>query len=171
MNLNLPMPFDRNKASVAAQEWGFNCGPAAICAVLNVTPNKLRANMGNFEQKGYTNPGLMKEVLLRCGAKIQLTYRKDEPHGMPIVQHGVMRVQWGGPWTKPGVPMRVRYRHTHWVAVRNHSAEVFDVNAVGLGGWIKESVWATELVPWLIQVCEPKGDGSWWPTHVFEVEL
>lgn len=30
--------------------------------------------------------------------------------------NGINRVQWEGPWLEPGVPARVAYRHTHWVA-------------------------------------------------------
>ena len=80
-----------------------------------------------------------------------------------------MRIQWGGPWTKPRVPMRVRYRQTHWVALRNNNEEVFDVNATCSGGWIKTEEWEWKLVPWLIKEAVPKGDGTWWPTHVLEV--
>lgn len=150
--------------------WCFNCGPGALCAVLNLTPDEVRPLMGDFESKGYTNPTLMLDVLNRAGAKYRQVYRSDDPKGrIPKIQHGLMRVQWGGPWTKPGVPMRVRYRHTHWVALRNDNAEVFDVNATCVGGWMKATEWEWQLIPWLIKECVPKGDGTWWPTHALEV--
>jgi hypothetical protein len=88
-----------------------------------------------------------------------------------------VRVQWGGPWTKPGVPMRVRYRQTHWVGVRERGVakfpgfrrEVFDINAMFVGGWIPYDEWAGRLVPWLIEKCVPHADGQWWPTHVWKL--
>jgi hypothetical protein len=26
-----------------------------------------------------------------------------------------------------------------------------------------------QVVPWLLRECEPKADGTWWPTHCWEV--
>ena len=86
---------------------------------------------------------------------------------------GLVRVQWEGPWTKEGVPMRVRYRHTHWVGARTTDAgwvEVFDINAMSVGGWIDLATWQCRLVPWLIEHYVPKGDGKWHLTHILEVE-
>jgi hypothetical protein len=162
--------FTLDEASAA---WGgkFNCGPAAICALLDLTPDELRPRMGEFESKGYTNPTLMFETLERCNARHRRIYRSDEPNAVfPKLQHGVVRVQWGGPWTKPGVPMRVRYRQTHWVGARENSTEIFDVNAMCIGGWMPFTEWAGKLVPWLIRECCAKADGTWWPTHALEVE-
>lgn len=155
--------------------WCFNCGPGALCAVLNLTPTEIRPLMGDFESKGYTNPTLMWDVLNRIAGRTawRKTYRGDDNIGFPVVKHGLVRVQWGGPWTRHGVPMRARYRHTHWVAMRDqehgHDGEVFDVNAMCVGGWIPFSEWHNELVPWLCRECVPKWDGHFWPTHAIEV--
>jgi hypothetical protein len=162
-------PFTLDDAQRAGDEWQFNCGPAALCAVLGMTPDAIRPMMGDFEGKGYTNPTLMLDILARCNASFRVMYRGDVPNGLPKIEHGLMRVQWTGPWTKPGVPMRARYRQTHWVAVRGASREIFDVNAMCVGGWLPRDEWALQLVPWLIRECCPKGDGGWWPTHALEV--
>jgi hypothetical protein len=170
-----PLRFTAEEADRAVKEWGFNCGPGALCAVLGLTPEELRPLMGDFESKGYTNPTLMKEVLRRAGAAQFMVYRADKPGvDLPLMSHGVVRVQWNGPWTRPGVPMSARYRQTHWIAVRANKTgkQVFDINALGDGrwrGWIPYDVWAYSLVPWLIGACVPKGDGGWWPTHGIEV--
>jgi hypothetical protein len=161
--------FGIDEAQKSGDEWGFNCGPAALCAVLGLTPAELRQSMGDFESKGHTNPTLMTDTLTRCVATFRQVYRADQPGGLPELQHGLMRVQWGGPWTKPGVPMRVRYRQTHWVGMRDGGMEIFDVNAMCVGGWISFNEWSLQLVPWLIRECCPKGDGKWWPTHALEV--
>lgn len=162
--------FTLNEAQ-SAWDGKFNCGPAAICAVLDLTPTELQPLMPGFAEKGYTNPTLMIETLERFKARGRRIYRSDEPNAVfPKLQLGVVRVQWGGPWTKPGVPMRVRYRQTHWVAARKDSTEIFDINAMCVGGWMPFTEWASQLVPWLIRECYPKADGTWWPTHALEVE-
>ena len=103
-------------------------------------------------------------------------YRDDDPGKfLPVLKNGLVRVQWGGPWTKPGVPMRVRYRHTHWIAVREDGniQSVFDINSMGFGdgdpGWCSADGWASNIAPYILNGCEPKADGSWWPTHGIEV--
>jgi hypothetical protein len=169
------------QAQAAAAEWGFNCGPAAVCALLEMTPNELLPHLGEFIAKGYTNPTLMKSILASLGYSTRRLYQATSkyPDGdyPPLPRFGVMRIQWGGPWCKEGVPMAARYRHTHWVAVKYNLAsgspahsKVFDVNALATGpGWLPFTEWSRVLVPGLIKQCEPKGDGDWWPTHCWEV--
>ena len=171
MSAVLPVRFGVEDAQKASDEWGFNCGPGALCAVLDLTPAELRPHLGDFEQKRYTNPTMMSAVLYRVGAKASQVYRSDDPRfpGWPKLQHGLVRVQWGGPWTKPGVPMAARYRKTHWIAMRKGGAEVFDINALEWGGWLPLDAWCHELVPWLCADCGPQWDGTAWPTHALEV--
>lgn len=164
-----PLRFNLQDSNRASDEWQFNCGPAALCAILNLTPDEIRSKMGDFEKKGYSNPTLVFDTLKRCGADYRMVFRRDEPTSHPVIDHGLVRVQWSGPWTKPGVPMRVRYRKTHWAAVREKSTEAFDVNAMMYGGWLPYLLWSSKLIPWLIKECVPKGDGGWWITHGIEV--
>ena len=162
--LVLPCRFDRDDAQSAGEDWGFNCGPGALCAILGMTPSEIRPHMGDFERKHYTNPTLMREIL----ARLNVSY--SDVDDWPTF--GLVRVQWGGPWTKEGVPIRARYRHTHWVASAQAIGQqryVYDVNAMCVGGWITYNEWAFQLVPWLLKECEPKADGAWWLTHRFEV--
>lgn len=175
--------FTEAEANAAADDWNFNCGPAALCAVLDMTPAQLRPHLIDFEQKGYTNPSLMFAVLNNLKIDHRQFYRGDIPsptldsdripHAMispnePGYRLSLARIQWGGPWTKPGVHMGARYRQTHWVASRVVdlcSLEIFDVNAMGDGGWLPFRTWSDKLIPWLIKECVPKADGTWWPTH------
>ena len=169
--------FTRDEA-LTAWNGTVNCGPAAIACIAGLTLDELRPHMGDFESKHYTNPGLMREVLKSLG----ITYRwksyspvlngkapKEEqwPH------FGLCRVQWEGPWTRAGVPIRVRYRHTHWIGCQRIDGEepnIFDVNALGYqNGWIPLSMWSSSLVPWILKHCEPQADGKWHLTHVIEV--
>jgi len=107
----------------------------------------------------------MKAILRGIGIKFAETYRSDEWSTFPEIKFGLVRVQWGGDWTRPGVPMKARYRKTHWVAIKG--GFIFDVNAAQ---WLQHEVWDQKLVPWLCEECVPGWDGLYWPTHVIEVE-
>lgn len=163
------MRFNLNDVSIAFDEWGFNCGPASVCALLELTPNELRPRLGDFETKRYTNPTLMSHILKTCGYQFSQVFRSDDPEPFPKVEFGLIRLQWSGPWTKPGVPIAARYRHSHWIAARNLSSRIFDINAMSVGGWLSFSDWSNDLVPWLLRQCCQKGDGGWWATHAIEV--
>jgi hypothetical protein len=153
----------------ASLDWGVNCGPAALAVVAKKTLQELRPFLGDFERKRYTNPTMMFDSLRRLG----INWRQVKGPSLTWPQFGVVRVQWCGPWTAPGVPPRVAYRHTHWVAAQRLPGQlyVFDVNAMSVGGWIPEPEWREHLVPWLLKECEPKANGYWFLTHVIEIEL
>jgi hypothetical protein len=165
----MSLRFTLADAARANDEWGCNCGPGALAAVTGRTLDEIRPLMGDFERKRYTNPTLMFECLKRTGVK----FWWNQGPAKPMPSYGLLRVQWEGPWTVPGVPMRARYRHTHWIGYEAHDdgqTGVFDINAMNSGGWIAFSNWASILVPWLLKECEPKADGQWHFTHHVEVE-
>lgn len=164
-----PIRFTLKDAQKAGDEWRFNCGPSALCAVLHKTPEEIRPHLLDFESKGYTNPTLMIDILRALKVPHQVVYRNQFPGALPAIKWGLMRVQFAGPWTAPGVPIQARYRHTHWVACRDLNEAVFDVNAMCVGGWLPWKEWSQQLIPWLIKQCYPKADGNWWATHAIEV--
>ena len=170
--------FTLDDAQRARDEWNFNCGPAALAVVSGLTLQDLRPQMGDFESKGYTNPTLMFDCLNRLGinwkprkARGPTGWHSDGLHVWP--RFGLCRVQWEGPWTAPGVPIRVRYRHTHWIAVdstiEGEEPNVFDVNCMCVGGWVPLSEWRHSVVPWLLKQCVPRANGAWHLTHVIEI--
>lgn len=173
-----PIPrFSLDAAQAAGGEWGLNCGPAAVAAVLGLTLNEIRPHLGDFESKHYTNPTLMWEILrnLKADWRASMIGVQGRTIGgrAPWPYYGLARVQWEGPWTAPGVPMRVRYRHTHWVgcaAEIGSDHNIFDVNCMCVGGWVPFSEWNSSVVPWLLQQCEPKANGKWHLTHIVEIE-
>lgn len=175
--------FTLEEAQAASEEWGMNCGPAAVAAVCGFTLEGIRPLLGDFERKRYTNPTLMWEILRNTGRRWKNTIQQcssEHQGSLNWPQHGLARVQWEGPWTAPGVPMRVRYRHTHWVGVSSDSRDwttpgweeprIFDVNCMCVGGLVSLSEWSVSVVPWLLQQCEPKANGRWHLTHVVEIE-
>jgi hypothetical protein len=86
---------------------------AALSAITGLTLNEIRPHMGDFETKRYTNPTMMFAALKSVGVR----WRTNGKNSTHWPRYGLARIQWEGPWTAPGVPMRVRYRHSHWVGV------------------------------------------------------
>lgn len=162
-----PAKFTLDEAQAAADTWGCNCGPGAIAAICGLTLDEARPHLGDFERKKYTNPTLMWAILNSIGAR----WRCDggQPRAWP--RFGLARVQWEGPWTQPGVPMVARYRHTHWVGSwrDGNATQIFDINAMCVGGWLPLSEWAGQLVPWLLRECVRRADGQWHLTHRVEI--
>ena len=158
-------PFDVKDAQVAYDTWGCNCGPGALAGVIGVTLEQIRPWLGNFEQKRYTNPTLMTKILRGLG--IQWTCGKS---GWP--NWGLARIQWHGPWMRPGGPIQARYRHTHWVGclhLSDGSLGIFDINAINNGtGWVSSVDWNNVLVPYLLKD-EPRADGEWSITHAINL--
>jgi hypothetical protein len=168
----IPTRFTQADAERAYDEWGANCGPGAIAAITGKTLDEVRPFLGDFEAKHYTNPTLMFDSLKRLG----IDWRKVTTSVGLWPNHGLVRIQWEGPWTAPGVPMRVRYRHTHWVGAETSSngpkhaeTRIFDINCMCVGGWVPLKEWSESVVPWILRELVPKADGRWHMTHVIEV--
>ena len=170
-----PPRFNRNDAQKASDTWHCNCGPSALAAISGLTLDEVRPHMGDFEHKGYTNPTLMVDSLKRVGVKFHVRRFTDERYcDLDWPRYGLARIQWEGPWTNPGVPIRARYRHTHWVgaSIRDRDAAVgiFDINAMGNGtGWCSLDNWRNVIVPWILKECVPRAAGGWYLTHAIEV--
>lgn len=160
-----PTRFSEQDADRAFNEWGANCGPSALAAILNMTLDEVRPHMGDFEQKHYTNPSLMNAALRSTGKP----WRKI---GAVWPAYGLVRVQWEGPWTEAGVPMRARYRFTHWIGAttRTTPIAIFDINCINNGtGWCSLDDWQRVIVPYLTGLY-PSANGKWHITHAIEVQ-
>jgi hypothetical protein len=167
-----PPQITMKDAQRAWNEWGCNCGPVAIAAALGKSLDEVRPHMGDFESKRYTNPTLMWATLRSLGVYFSFSGGHLGTECWP--SFGLARIQWEGPWTKPNVPARARYRHTHWVGVNGRDRRnigIFDVNALGNGsGWCHVADWKSVIVPWILKECVPKADGKWHITHAVEID-
>lgn len=166
--------FTLDDAVKAHDEWGCNCGPAALAAVCGLTLDEVRKHMGDFETKRYTNPTLMMHSLERIGREFSWkpVRERDGPGSAFLPKFGLARIQWTGPWTAPGANPKWSYRQTHWIGVNARAPDnvgVFDINAMNSGGWVALRDWATSVVPWILSECVPRGDGGWFVTHSVEV--
>ena len=152
------------EALAASESWGANCGPAALAAVIGESLEFVRPHMGDFERKGYTNPTMMYRALQSLGVE----WRRADGRGW--LPRGLVRIQWTGPWTRPGVPARVAYRHTHWVACarRANRVGIFDVNCCNNGtGWVTLDDWEGIIAPYLIAQ-HPRAEG-WEPREAIAI--
>lgn len=158
-----PASVTLDEAVRAGDEWGANCGPGALAAVLNKTLADVRPHLAGFDMKRYTNPTMMFGALRELG--VGWTDTEQWP------TNGLVRVQWGGPWMRVGVPIRARYRHTHWIATRLVDDEMFafDINGACVG-WMTLQEWSSQLAPWLIREAVKRGDGTWSYTHRLELK-
>jgi hypothetical protein len=161
-----PLRFNAEDLRRANAEWGCNCGPTALAAILGLTLAEVRSHLGQFETKRYTNPTMMKQALA------SLCVKWFSASQATFADYGLCRVQWSGPWLGRGIPIQARYRQTHWVASRwiGRNFEIFDVNALSAGGWITQETWQQCLVPWILKHSVPNNDGRWYLTHVWEIE-
>lgn len=150
----------------AFDEWGMNCGPAALCAVTGLSAAEIRPHLGDFEARHYMSPTMVARAAKSLGLTYREVYRREEPGVPPSPSLALVRVQWDGPWMRPKVPVQARYGRTHWIA--QASDEIFDVNAMDIGGWMPYRVWTDRLAP-LIAHEVPKASGKWWFTHVWEI--
>lgn len=162
--------FTWAETEAAYEAWRFNCGPGAICGLLGLRPEEVRPHMGDFEQRGFTNPTLMYAALTSLGVRfaktIDSTCIGQKKLGFP--EFGLARIQWGGPWCSPKAPPQARYRQTHWVASwlspkQGHA--IFDVNA---SVWTAEADWKRLVLTDLLELY-PRADGTWWVTHALEI--
>lgn len=143
----------------AYEAWGCNCGPASVAALLGKTCAEVRPLFPDFAAKRYANPTQVKQALTAAGCRYHVT--KEWPR-----VHGMVFVQWGGPWLEPGVPIGAAYARTHWIAV--DGAAVFDVNHTE---WIAKGHWTMPergLAAWIMQHV-PKCDGTWSVRTALEV--
>lgn len=171
--LGIPLPkFTEAEADAAAAEWGMNCGPSAIAAIGGFSLAELRPELGDFEQKGYTNPTLMWQILRRIGVHFQVATRPFKiGAGWPAF--GLARVQWLGRWSAPNVDPRAAYRFTHWVgscSLRGRGVGIWDVNCLNNGtGWVALAEWEQIIVPFITS--RYKGaNGRYEITHSVEIE-
>ena len=172
--------FTVEEARRASDEWGANCGPGALAGVLGLSLDAVRPHLRGFDQKRYTNPSMMRGALRSIGAQHdwRVVDLGADGIGWKWPVYGLARIQWCGPWNKPGVPIAASYRHTHWIGVRTgeqdrrtgeRPVEILDINCICVGGWVSLDEWSTNVVPWLLKQCEPKATGDWYATHVIEV--
>jgi hypothetical protein len=164
--------FTEDEARKAYEEWGANCGPNALAAMLDLKLDDVRSHIPQFDERRYTSPTMMKAALASLGVTFRdapVTWRVGKTSGNAgddFPTYGLARIQWHGPWMNEGVPIAARYRQTHWVGsmLQRDALYIFDYN----GGWLTFDSWVTEVVPSLIAGIK-RADGCWSVTHRWQL--
>ena len=161
-------PFTQEDAEKAYQEWGANCGPNALAFALRVPLETVRPysiHLG-FDQKKYTNPTMMKELLKAF--QIDVISQPLDRVGVMFnhERKSLVRIQWHGPWMDEGANPKWRYRQTHWICTFKDEGRpcVFDCN----GGIMPFERWNDEIVRVLTKEI-PRANGVWSPTHIWMI--
>lgn len=131
-----------------ARDWGANCGPVALAALLELElPDVFALMDGGFP--GFTNLTMMRSWLKRAGF---MALDPSEVGPKAIMrgvskwpEHGLAFLQVLGPWMN-GKP-KEQYKYTHWIAVSGCSGYVYDVNAEE---WQGARAWELRTVPGLL---------------------
>lgn len=162
---NIPkLRFSLEDQQRAYDEFGANCGPGAVAGVCGYTPGEVLNVMPEFERRRSTTEIMLTAALDGLG----VIWEERTPD---LVSYGILRVQWHGPWLDDADPYE-KMRHSHWVGISKLSdrPQVFDINAISVGGWIDKDEWAHGLVPWLLETSEPRATGEWHMSEGYEVK-
>lgn len=142
----------------ANAEWGCNCGPSALAVAARVGLDTVHQAIPGFDDKQYTSPSMMLASVENLGRQIR---RGEGPINWDTPS--LVRIQWEGPWSKPGMNPRWAYRFTHWVAAFGWFGTghfVFDCN----GGMRTFGSWDAEIAP-AIMATIPRASGTYRVTH------
>ena len=81
----------------------------------------------------------------------------------------LVRIQWTGPWTMPGMSFKWAANYTHWICCWREEVppvlRVFDIN----GGVMAFEQWQREIVPAIVATIK-RADGGWYPSNVWQLE-
>lgn len=153
-------PSDVDEANAL---WSATCGPIACAALLGVPVAQVRSAFPSFPARPWCSPTQMLEALSAVGRRGVLQQHKA---GDRAFVDGLAYIQWSGPWTAPGAPVRFAYRHTHWVAVARSGCMIYDAN---FDRWMSASWWAERVPPMLLEDV-PRADGGWWIRSTVRIE-
>lgn len=109
-----PLFYTADESTAANKAWKATCGPHSIAAAcgVNLDAVKHAMDLADVNYRGWMSPTQVTRTLHALNRKFDL---RSGLKTMMLCQ-GINRVQWEGPWLKPGVPARVAYFQTHLVA-------------------------------------------------------
>lgn len=113
-------PFTQDQAQEAYDQWGCNCGPAALAFALQSSLDHAHALIPGFDDKKYTSPSMMSHAVTMAKRAFD-SMPTSVPEGNDLspmfsTRFSLVRIQWTGPWTAPGANPKWAYRQTHWIA-------------------------------------------------------
>lgn len=134
----------------AAARWKACCGHGALAAILRCPVMYLRRAFPWAPREPWTSPKRLRLALEHLGVQVgrDALFSREWPRH-PFPPHGLVFVQFEGPWLDPGVPVKEAYARTHLAASStvNGARYIYDVNVEPAGGWVPEEVWRRDILP------------------------
>lgn len=168
MNRSLPLAFTICDFERAHLEWGCNCGPGALAAILEIGLEAARDLLPGFIQKRYTSPQMM---LAGLSERSHSWSARDFGRENGFADYGLNRVQWLGPWMsgKDRGSRMAQYQRTHWIAsadgwVFDINNDLFDQCALR---WLSRVTWVEYIAPKMVSAV-PRAT-NWAITHRIEL--
>ncbi len=158
----MKLNFTEADSDRANTDWGANCGPHSLAAALWLDLSTVRDFMPEFAAKGFTTPTMIEAALDRAGIRYERTTKLRTTD----LCEGISRIQWDGPWLKPGVPFGAAYQKTHWVA--HSSGFVFCTAIWAPFGWTPIADWRKLVVDCCQEI---KACTGWHVTHHYAFEV
>jgi hypothetical protein len=152
--------FTEEDSQRANDEWGANCGPHSLAAAIGCTLDRAHELLPTFDYKRYVNPTMMACALVMA----DIDYVLSKGLRTPVLCEGLNRIQWEGKWLRPGVPARVAYGYTHWVA---HVKGWVFCTCMPIRLWITEQEWRESIA----EVCQRNKSDGWHVTHHYAFEV
>lgn len=112
--------FTKAESDEAHEQWGASCGHHSIAAAFDLTLDAVRKALPH--EKGWMSPTDVRLTLhnLGLGSRYRLTQNIISHLKRPKeLRPGINRIQFEGRWLDPGIPKRVAYLRTHYVAMRD----------------------------------------------------
>lgn len=121
--LELKLPFTHEQSLAANEEWQATCGAHSIAAAAGCDLDLIRKMLReapDLNYRGWMSPTMVSTTFerLRRHRYLHNFERRQFKTQFKTKQlcQGVSRIQFEGKWLNPGVPPRVAYFHTHYVA-------------------------------------------------------
>ncbi len=148
----------------ANEEWGANCGPCSLAAVIGIDVSKVRKACAGFEGRGYMNQTQMNDAIDNLGLMGLATPKVKAPRqGHNFPNYGVALIQWRGKWDS--APPIAQYPHTHWIGVNGKM--IFDVNQDP--HWQGFVAWSQATVKRITDTIKD-ADGRWYLRMGIEID-
>lgn len=157
-------PWDLEQAH---EDWGCNCGPAALAACLGMTLDDVWCHLGRFCQLHYMNRDMMFQAVRQHGFRATVDLVADQDGVDRYPTHGLCLVQFGGPWVDDPKLAKWGTTQTHWIASKIDAGVnwIFDVN---YARWVEWQTWHEELIPRLVRRDKYR-DGTYWLSTSWEI--
>jgi|TARA_R100000687_G_C6449923_1_gene164747 hypothetical protein len=162
-----PLRFDAQKAQAIFEVYGGDCGPCGPGAIAAIAGVELEDAIRAVGPKWLKLKGTTEIMLADALDTLGQDWSRIEPR-RPA--YGLARIQWVGPWLDDPDPFE-KFRHSHWIGMADAETgpQVFDINAISIGGWISLQHWDADLRPWLLDEVEPQATGEWFISDAYEV--